>query len=88
MRRLLVMLMALGLFSAMPVFAADNSHMTMDTSEGVRQCALQAETIQEQVKRLETEIAKGMKTYSAEALKKLEKELKDANDFIDQLNRK
>lgn len=87
MKRLLVIAVAAGLFGAMPAFSADHGSMKMDTSEGVRQCAVQAESIQEKVKRLETEIAKGEKSYSAKDLKKLEQKLKDANKILDQLNR-
>lgn len=92
----LVLVLMLGLFSVMPVMAAEHegmnmgSHegMNMDTSEGVRKCALQAETIQEKIKRLETEIAKGEKKYSVKELKKLEDKLNDANKFLDQLNKR
>lgn len=95
MKKLLVIIMALGLFSAMPVLAAEHagmekgSHegMKMETAEGVRECALQAETIQQKIKRLNAEVAKGSKKYSAEELKKLEYKLKEANEILDQLNR-
>jgi len=87
--------MALGLFSAMPVLAAEHegmdmgSHegMTMDTSEGARECALQAESIQQKIKRLDAEVASGSKKHNPEELKKLEKKLKEANEILDQLNR-
>lgn len=87
MKRLLVLLVAVGLFGAMPAFAADHSNMKMDSSEGVRHCATQAESIQEKIKRLETEVAKGGKTYDAKTLKKLEAKLKEANKILDQLNK-
>lgn len=87
MKKLLVVAMAVGLFGAMPVLAAEHSNMKMDTNEGARQCALQAESIQEKIKRLETEVAKGEKKYNAKELKKLEKKLKEANEILDQLNR-
>lgn len=87
MKRLLVVAMAVGLFGAMPAFAADHAGMKMDTKEGVRECALQAETIQEKIKRLETEVAKGEKKYDAKTLKKLKSKLDDANKILDQLNR-
>ncbi|MFZ2949172.1 MAG: hypothetical protein WA003_06775 [Desulfuromonadaceae bacterium] len=85
MKRLVLVLMAVGLFEAMPAFA-EHPEMKME-HEGVRQCALQAETIQEKIKRLETEVAKGEKKYDAKALKKLEQKLKDANKILDQLNK-
>lgn len=85
MKRLILVLMAVGLFGAMPAFA-EHPEMKME-HEGVRQCALQAETIQEKIKRLETEVAKGEKKYDAKTLKKLEQKLKEANKILDQLNR-
>ena len=82
-----VVLIAVGLFGVMPVFAAEHSGMMMDTKEGLRECALQAETIGQKITRLETEIAKGGKKYSAAEINKLSQKLKDANDFLDTLNR-
>lgn len=87
MRKILVILMAVGLFGAMPAFAADHAGMKMDTKEGVRECALQAESIQEKIKRLETEVAKGEKKYDAKTLKKLKTKLNEANKVLDQLNK-
>jgi hypothetical protein len=82
-----VVLMAVGLFGAMPAFAAEHSGMMMDTKEGLRECALQAETIGQKITRLETEIAKGEKKYSATEINKLSQKLKDANEFLDTLQR-
>lgn len=85
MKRLLVVAMAIGLFGAMPAFAEHPENKIQH--EGVRECALKAETIQEKIKRLETELAKGEKKYDAKELKKLEKKLKEANEILDQLNK-
>ncbi|MCR4310035.1 MAG: hypothetical protein NUW14_08495 [Deltaproteobacteria bacterium] len=82
-----VVLMAVALFGAMPVFAAEHSGMMMDTKEGLRECALQAETIGQKITRLETEIAKGEKKYSAKEINKLSQKLKDTNEFLDTLQR-
>lgn len=85
MKKLVVVLMAMGLFGAMPAFA---EHPTMKLEhEGARECALQAESIQQKIKRIQGEIKKGSKKYSAEDLKKLEAKLKEANDLIEQLNK-
>ena len=83
MKKLLVIIMALGLFGALPVLAAEHDGMKMDTSEGLRECALQAETIQQKIKRLDVEISKGTKKYSVDELKNLEKKLKEANDTLE-----
>lgn len=82
MKRIVVALMAVGLFAATPVLADHHEGMKMDTKEGVRECALQAESIQQKVKRIQTEIKKGSKKYSAEDLKKLELKLKETNDLL------
>lgn len=82
MKRLAVVMMVVGLFGAMPVLAAEHDNMKMDTKEGVRQCALQAESIQQKVKRIQGEIKKGSKKYSAEELKQLEDKLKETNELL------
>ena len=85
MKRLVLVLMAVGLFGAMPAFA---EHPTMKMEhEGARECALQAETIQQKVKRIQGEIKKGSKKYNAEELKKLEDKLKEANKILDDMTR-
>jgi Ni/Co efflux regulator RcnB len=94
MKKLLIVLVAVGLFGAMPVLAAEHdgmnmgSHegMKMDTRDGVRECALKAESIQEKIKRLDNEIAKGEKKHDAKELKKLKDKLEEANKILDQLN--
>lgn len=87
MKKLAVIMMAVGLFGAMPVFAAEHEGMKMDTKEGVRECALQAESIQKKIKRIQTEVKKGSTKYSAEELATLNKKLKEANDTLDLLTR-
>lgn len=87
MKRLVLVLMAVGLFGAMPAFAADHEGMKMETSEGLRECALKAESIQEKVKRLEAEVAKGETKYNAKDLKKLKGKLDDANKLLDNITR-
>jgi hypothetical protein len=86
MKKMLLVLVAVGLFGAMPAFAADHEGMKMDTPDGARECALQAETIQAKIQRLNAEVAKGSKKYNAKELKKLEKKLKEANEILDHLN--
>ena len=43
------------------------------------------DSIQKKIKRLEKEIKKGKKTYSAEEIKKLEEKLKEASELLDDL---
>lgn len=83
MRKLVLVLMAVGLFGVTPVLA-EHADMKME-HEGIRQCALQAESIQEKIKRLEAEVAKGEKKYDAKELKKLKERLDEANRLLEQL---
>jgi len=87
MKKLAVILMAVGLFGAMPAFAAEHEGMKMDTKEGARECALQAESIQKKMKRIQSEIKKGSTKYTAEELKTLNQKLKEANDTLDLIGR-
>lgn len=94
MKKIAAVVMALGLISSMPAFAehakttTEHESMMMDTHEGMRACALQAETIQQKIRRIEGEIKKGSTKYSAEELKTLEDKLKDANDLLDNLGKR
>ena len=88
MKKSLVQLMALGLFAAMPVLAAEHEGMMMETPDGARECALQAESIQQKIKRLNIEVAQGTKKHSVEDLKKLENQLKETNKLLDQMNKR
>jgi peptidoglycan hydrolase CwlO-like protein len=82
--KLVILMMMVGLFSVMPVFAASDD-ITRADNEGIRQCALQAESIQEKMARLQGEIKKGTDKYSEKEIKRLEKQLKDANETLEQL---
>ena len=87
MKKMLLVLVAVGLFGAMPVLASEHTGMKMETPSGTRECALQAETIQQKIKRLDAEVAKGSRTHNAAEIQKLEKKLKEANEILDQLNK-
>ena len=87
MKKLIVALMAVGLLGAVPVLAAHHESKAMDPKEEVRQCALQAESIQQKIARIQKEIKKGSKAYSAEDLNKLEDKLKEANKILEELNK-
>ncbi len=87
MKRLAVVFMAVGLFGAMPAFAAEHDGMKMETKEGARECALQAESIQKKIKRIQGEIKKGSQKYTAEELKSLNLKLKEASDILDTIGK-
>ena len=83
MKKTILMLMVAGLFAAMPVVAAENE----TAGEHVQRCVLQSEAIGQKIQRLQSEIKKGEKKYSAEELRKLEVKLNEANAMLDSITR-
>ena len=90
--KLVISLIVVGMFSALPAFAAHQEgqmdHQMMMNHEGAQQCALQAESIQEKIKRMQGEIKQGSTKYTPEELKKLSEKLKEANDLLENLGKR
>ena len=87
MKKSILMLMVAGLLASMPVLAAENAKSD-PSKECVIRCVAQAESIVEKINRLKTEIESGKNTYSAEELKKLEKQLNETNEMMKSLEKK
>lgn len=85
MKKLILVLMAVGLFGAMPVLAAEQHGTKMNTKDDMRQCVLVSETIQEKIKRYEAEVAKGSRESNPEELKELKRKLDEAKKMLDQM---
>jgi hypothetical protein len=73
---------ALVMSSSMSVFAMEGMSkdecMTMSMN-----CKNEADSIQQKMKKLNVEIKKGKKVYTAEELKTLNAKLKEANELLD-----
>jgi len=87
MKRIAILVMAVFMMSvAVPVFAAEMTKEQKDqcllASKG---CATEVDSIQKKIKKLNTEIGKGKKVYSADELKKLNAKLKEAEDMLDNM---
>jgi Skp family chaperone for outer membrane proteins len=81
MKRLLVLLASVLMMSASaPAFAASPSGI-----EGVTQCSIHAESIQQTIKRLQANINEGKKVYTAEELKRIENKLKEARELLEEM---
>ena len=81
---LIAVLTAFALSATTMAFAADAPQAsTKDecllASKG---CMNEVDSIQQRMKKINTEIKKGKKVYSAEELKKLEQKLKEANEIL------
>lgn len=101
MKRNLAILMALSLFAtAAPVLAEEGhqhgaSHQAMDeqcTKECamlLKNCALEVDSLQDRIRKLQVEInEKGANSYTLEELKILNEKLKEANDLLNNLQRR
>ncbi len=81
-----MMLAAFSMAVASPVFAAemtkDQKNECLLASKG---CANEVNSIQTKMKKLQAEIKKGKKVYSADDLKKLNDKLKEAEKMVDEM---
>ena len=80
----IAVLAAFVMSTAMPVLAAEMTKEEKDqcllASKG---CATEVDTLQKKIKKLNAEIKKGKKVYSADDIKKLQGKLKEAEDLLD-----
>ena len=83
MKSALFVIAALVMSSSMPVFATEKDECLLASMN----CRTEVDSIQQKVKKLNSEIKKGKKVYSAEELKKLNTKLKEANALLDDLMR-
>ncbi len=88
MKRIVIMFMAASMMAtSVPVFAAEM--MTKETKDqcllASKDCKNQVDSIQMKIRKLNTEIDKGTKVYSADEIKKLNAKLKEAEAILDDL---
>ncbi|GAM07766.1 hypothetical protein OR1_00035 [Geobacter sp. OR-1] len=87
MKKAMVLLLSAMMISAtVPVFAAEQAKG--DKNECLlisKECKTEVDSIQQKIKKLQAEIKKGKKVYSADELKKLDQKLKDADDMLDSM---
>jgi len=89
MRRVLTALVtAFALSAATASFAQDTAPNAKDECLLIAKgCKDQVDSIHQKIKRINSEIKKGKKVYSAEDLKKLEQKLKEANEILKSLEK-
>ena len=87
MKKVAVMMVAaFSMAVAVPVFAAEMTKEQKDqcllASKG---CAAEVDSLQKKIKKLNAEVKKGTKVYSADEIKKLQDKLKEAEALLDNL---
>jgi len=84
MRKTAILLLAAFLTSvSMPVFAEEMKSTKDECLLASKNCKNEVDSIQKKIKKLQTEIKKGKKTYSAEEIKKLQDKLNEAEAMLD-----
>jgi Skp family chaperone for outer membrane proteins len=79
---------ALIIAAAVPVVAQQTHEEKVACDLAAKNCLNKAEILEKRIKKLNAEIKKGTKTYSAEDLKKLEQKLQETQDLLDQVEGK
>lgn len=81
-----MMLAAFSMAVASPVIAAEMTKEQKDQCLlASKNCATEVDSIQKKIKKLQAEIKKGTKVYSADEIKKLNDKLKEAEAILDNL---
>lgn len=86
MKKFVMLLLATTLLGGtFTAFAQSGKEQRDECLLASKNCANQVDTLQKRIKKLQTEIRKGKRVYSAEELKKLEEKLKEANEILEDL---
>lgn len=86
MKKTAILMIAAFLTSvSVPVFAQDAKATKDECLLVSKSCKTEVDSIQQKIKKLNAEIKKGKKVYTADELKTLETKLKEADDMLDNL---
>lgn len=86
--RAIIVLAATMMAFTVPVIAQQTHQERVICQLAANNCLNQAEILQKRVKKLNAEIKKGTKTYSADDLKKLELKLQETLELLDKVEGK
>ena len=86
MRKIAVILLAsFAMAATVPAYAQMTKEEKDQCLLAAKNCANEADTIQKKIKKLNAEIKKGKKVYTAEELKKLNDKLKETEQMLDDM---
>jgi hypothetical protein len=85
--RAIIVLAALMMAATVPVIAQQTNEEKVICELAAKNCLNKADILEKRVKKLNAEIKKGSKTYSAEDLKKLDQKLKETQDLLDKMEK-
>jgi Skp family chaperone for outer membrane proteins len=85
MKRILIAILTVAALSATSMAFAADAPVAGGKDECIlasKHCIDEVDSLQQRMKKINKEIKKGTKVYSAEELKKLEQKLKEANEIL------
>ncbi len=89
MKKSIIMIIAALMVSAtMPAFSEQTPEQKVICNLAAQNCLNSADILQKRIKKLNAEVKKGTKTYSAEDLKLIEQKLKETKDLLDKIEGK
>lgn len=89
MKKSVIMIIAALLVSTtMPALSQQTPEEKVICNLAAQNCLNKADLLQKRVKKLQGEVKKGTKAYSAEDLKKLEQKLQETQDLLDKMEGK
>jgi Mg2+ and Co2+ transporter CorA len=88
MKKLSVLLMVVGLFSAIPAFAAGHHDgMKMDATGNMRECSLHAISLSERISNIQKELNDSTGNYNQQELNQLKLKLEKAKAALEDANK-
>lgn len=84
-KSVLMITAALMVSASMPAFSQQTPEEKVICNLAAQNCLNKADILQKRVKKLNAEVNKGTKTYSADDLKKLEQKLQETQDQLDKM---
>jgi uncharacterized protein YlxW (UPF0749 family) len=89
MKKSIIMIIAALMVSAtMPAFSEQTPEQKVICNLAAQNCLNSVDILQKRIKKLNAEVKKGTKTYSAEDLKLIEQKLKETKDLLDKIEGK
>ncbi len=87
-KSVILIIAALMLSATIPAISQQTPEEKVICNLAAQNCLKSADILQKRIKKLNGELKKGTKTYSAEDLQKLEQKLKETQDLLDKLEGK
>lgn len=87
-KRAILALAALMISATIPAIAQQTNEEKVICELAAKNCLNKADILEKRVKKLNAEIKKGSRKYSAEDLKMLEQKLKESQDLLDKIEGK